>query len=87
VGYTELIHQRLQTMPPDKQAQVYDFVEFVANRSAVAVAVDNTRPKADVLAALNLAREAWPKMSPSQTEHLARDLRTEWDGRGWESLR
>lgn len=35
MGYAELIHQRLQTMPPEKQAEVYDFVEFIASRGLV----------------------------------------------------
>ena len=32
MGYAELIHQRLQTLPQEKQAEVYDFVEFIATR-------------------------------------------------------
>ncbi len=32
MGYMELIQQRLQTLPPEKQAEVYDFVEFIATR-------------------------------------------------------
>lgn len=32
MGYAELIQQRLQTLPPEKQAEVYDFVEFIAAR-------------------------------------------------------
>jgi Protein of unknown function (DUF2281) len=38
MGYAELIHQRLQTMPQDKQAEVYDFVEFIATRSQASTA-------------------------------------------------
>jgi hypothetical protein len=72
VGYTELIHQRLQTMAPDKQAEVYDFVEFVANRSVAVGVVDENRRKADVLAALNAARAAWPKMSAVLREEETR---------------
>ncbi|MBF0612602.1 MAG: DUF2281 domain-containing protein [Magnetococcales bacterium] len=31
MGYTELL-TRLQTLPPEKQAEVFDFVEFLAAR-------------------------------------------------------
>lgn len=33
MGYTELIQRRLQTLSQEKQAEVYDFVEFLAARS------------------------------------------------------
>ena len=42
MGYAELIQQRLQTLPPDKQAEVYDFVEFIASRNQKAAPVDWT---------------------------------------------
>ena len=32
MGYAELIYQRLQTLSLEKQAEVYDFVEFIAAR-------------------------------------------------------
>ncbi len=32
MGYAELI-ERLQTLPQDKQAEVFDFVEFLSARS------------------------------------------------------
>jgi hypothetical protein len=32
MGYAELIQQKLQNFPPEKQAEVYDFVEFIAAR-------------------------------------------------------
>jgi hypothetical protein len=37
MGYAELIHQRLQALPAEKQAEVYDFVEFIAARVPHAV--------------------------------------------------
>ena len=40
MGYAELIHQRLQTLPQEKQAEVYDFVEFIATRSNVTEALN-----------------------------------------------
>lgn len=44
MGYAELIQQRLQTLPPEKQAEVYDFVEFLATRSQVVMPLD-TEPR------------------------------------------
>lgn len=38
MGYAELIQQRLQTLPQEKQAEVYDFVEFIATRTQAAQA-------------------------------------------------
>jgi hypothetical protein len=32
MGYAELIAQKLGTLPPEKLAEVYDFVEFIAAR-------------------------------------------------------
>lgn len=43
MGYAELIHLRLQTLPPEKQAEIYDFVEFIAARSSTVVAKTATR--------------------------------------------
>ncbi len=41
--YADLIQQRLQTLSPAQQAEVFDFVEFLASRRAAAV----TLPAAD----------------------------------------
>ncbi len=32
MGYAELIAQKLTLLPPEKQAEVFDFVEFIASR-------------------------------------------------------
>lgn len=40
MGYAELIHQRLQTLPSEKQAEVYDFVEFIVARARLAPSKD-----------------------------------------------
>lgn len=32
MGYAELIQQRLQILPQEKQAEIYNFVEFIAAR-------------------------------------------------------
>lgn len=34
--YADLIQQRLQTLSPAQQAEVFDFVEFLASRRAAA---------------------------------------------------
>ena len=85
MGYAELIHQRLQTLPQEKQAEVYDFVEFISTRSNVTEALDEDQRKKRVLAALASARGAWPKTGEAQTGQMATDMRAEWDGRGWEN--
>lgn len=35
MSYAELIEKRLQTLPDAKQAEVFDFVEFLATRNQV----------------------------------------------------
>lgn len=85
MGYAELIHQRLQTLPQEMQAEVYDFVEFIATRSHAAEVPDEDQRKKLVLAALSSARGAWPKMSGEQIGSMAANMRAEWDDRGWES--
>lgn len=82
MGYAELIHQRLQTLPQEKQAEVYDFVEFIATRSHVTEAPDEDQRKKHVLAALASVRGAWPKMGVGQIDQMAGNMRAEWDGRG-----
>ena len=42
MGYAELIQLRLQTLSPEKQAEVYDFVEFISTRNQTAATVDWT---------------------------------------------
>lgn len=45
MGYAELIQQRLQVLPTEKQAEVYDFVEFIAARTPHAA--PKTEPTSD----------------------------------------
>ncbi|MFA7239324.1 MAG: hypothetical protein WC091_04365 [Sulfuricellaceae bacterium] len=87
MGYAELVHQRLQTLPQEKQAEVYDFVEFIATRNIVTEALDEDQHKKRVLAALASARGAWPKTGEAQIGRMAADMRAEWEGRGWENRR
>jgi hypothetical protein len=37
MSYAELIQQRLQSLSPAQQAEVFDFVEFLASRKATAL--------------------------------------------------
>lgn len=85
MGYAELIQQRLQILPQEKLAEVYDFVEFIAARGPVAESLDEDQRKARVMSVLQAARGSWPKMGPEKIDKLAAEMRAEWDGRGWES--
>ncbi len=85
MGYAELIHHRLLTLPQDKQAEVYDFVEFIASRNPMTVPPDDDQRRQHVLATLATARSAWPKMSPENCAVAVTEMRTQWNGRGWES--
>lgn len=85
MGYAELIQQRLQVLPQEKLAVVYDFVEFIATRSPVAETLDEDQRKVRVMSVLQAARGSWPKTGPEKIDKLAAGMRAEWDGRGWES--
>lgn len=85
MGYAELIQQRLQILPQEKLAEVYDFVEFIAARGSVAESLNEDQRKARVMAVLATARGSWPKMGAEKIDKLAAEMRAEWDGRGWES--
>ena len=87
MGYAELIQQRLQSLPQEKLAEVYDFVEFIATRDPVVETLDEDQRKARLMAVLAAARGSWPKMGPENVDKLVADMRAEWDGRGWESQR
>lgn len=84
MGYADLIQQRLQTLTEQKQAEVYDFVEFIASRGPSPSAVEST-PNNQILAALASARSAWPGPSMAGSGQIAADMRAEWDGRAWQS--
>jgi hypothetical protein len=85
MGYAELIHHRLLTLPPEKQAEVYDFVEFIATRSPVPAPLGDDQRRQRVLATLASARSVWPKLTTESGAKLAQAMRGEWGGRGWES--
>lgn len=84
MGYAELIQQRVQNLPADKQAEVFDFVEFIAQRTATNQDQPNEQRKQKVLAAIASARAVWPPLEPLQIEDLGTNLRSQWDARGWD---
>lgn len=85
MGYAELINQRLQTLPQAKQAEVYDFVEFISTRPGITENLDEEKRQKQVLATLASARDAWSKLNPKEISEMASNMRAEWDSRGWES--
>lgn len=48
MSYAELIEQRLLTLPEAKQAEVFDFVEFLAARNQAELQVENTFAKSSL---------------------------------------
>lgn len=85
MGYAELIAM-LEKLPPERQAEVFDFAEFIAAR-ANAAGADNGNARRHILAALQTARESFPPCSPDQLRRECADMRNEWGGRGWEAER
>jgi hypothetical protein len=76
MGYAELI-ERLQALPHDKQVEVFDFVEFLSQRSALA-----TRgPQADwtdaEFSALAM-KQALRDIEDEPVTYTAADLRERW---------
>jgi len=84
MGYAELIQQRVQSLPSDKQAQVFDFVEFIARRTPTTQGQASDQGPQSVLAALAAARAVWPPLEPHQIEDISTNLRSQWEGRGWD---
>lgn len=52
MSYAELIEQ-LQTLPEAKQAEVFDFVEFLANRNRVEPGQQKTLAESSLAALMN----------------------------------
>ena len=48
MSYAELIEKRLQTLPEAKQAEVFDFVEFLATRNLVEHNEEHTLAKSSL---------------------------------------
>lgn len=84
MGYAELIQQRLQSLPPDKQAEIYDFVEFLVARSTpIEPATPQPAENARLKHALAEARAAWPRrMTAEEIDSEVAAMRDrEWNGR------
>jgi len=84
MGYAELIQQRVKNLPSDKQAEVFDFVEFIAKRISTNPIQSDELRKQGVMAALAAARQVWPPLAPHQVDDISANLRSQWDGRGWD---
>jgi hypothetical protein len=84
MGYAEMIRLRVQTLPQEKQTEVFDFVEFIATRCPAAQGQTEDQRKQRVLAALAAARKVWPQMDAQQIEEISTNLRSQWDGRAWD---
>ena len=83
MGHAELI-EILEKLPPERQAEVLDFAQFLALRSATAPTGEMADTRAaGILAALRAARESFPKCAPEQLHKEFADMRSEWDGRDW----
>jgi len=74
MGYAELIQQRLQTLPLDKQAEVYDFVEFIASRNQKAAAVDWTHEE---FSRLSMA-QALRGLENDPVDYALADVKERW---------
>ena len=79
MGYAELIQQRLLTLPQEKQAEIYDFVEFKATHSQTIEIVSEDQHKIQVFAALAAARNAWPVTDKENADQLVTNMLAEWD--------
>lgn len=79
MGYAELIHLRLQTLPPEKQEEIYDFVEFIAARSSAVVTQAETRSDwtAAEFSQLSLA-QAMRGLEDDPVTYSLHDIKERW---------
>jgi len=49
MSYAELIEKRLKTLPDAKQAEVFDFVEFLATRNQVENNIEHALAKSSLV--------------------------------------
>jgi hypothetical protein len=75
MGYAELL-RRLQALPQDKQAEVFDFVEFLARRSRSVEDVPQTPTDWTDAEFTALAAQAWREDDP--VVYTPADLRERW---------
>ena len=73
MGYAELIAHKLASLSPEKQAEIFDFVEFVASRAA-SPAHGNLRT-----AMLSARGSLQYPMSHEQMDREIAGLRSEWE--------
>ena len=74
MGYAELIQLRLQTLPQDKQAEVYDFVEFIATRTLKTAPADWTNEE---FSRLSMA-QALRGLENGPVEYALTDVKDRW---------
>jgi hypothetical protein len=78
MGYAELI-ERLQALPQDKQAEVFDFVEFLAHRSGFAQQPPHAHTDWSDAEFANLAmKQALRDIEDEPVAYTASDLRERW---------
>lgn len=78
MGYAELI-ERLQALPQDKQAEVFDFVEFLSRRSGFAEKLPHAHADwADSEFARMAMGQALRDIEDDPVAYSANDLRERW---------
>jgi len=78
MGYAELI-ERLQALPHDKQAEVFDFVEFLSVRSGFSEKVPHAHADwADSEFASMAMGQALRDIEDDPVSYTANDLRERW---------
>lgn len=76
MGYAELI-ERLQALPQDKQAEVFDFVEFLLARSGAAEPQPHGEWSDSEFAAMAMA-QALRGLEDDPVSYSQADLRERW---------
>ena len=78
MGYAELI-ERLQALPQDKQAEVFDFVEFLSTRSGLGEKAPQANADwTDSESASMAMGQAWRDIEDDPVAYTAADLRERW---------
>jgi hypothetical protein len=78
MGHFDLI-RTLQTLPPDKQAEVVDFVEYLAARFAIPAARQHPHGDWDEASFAEFAiAQAATAMGPESVSYSLTDLKERW---------
>ena len=78
MGYAELI-SRLESLPREKQAEVFDFVEFLASRCGATTGKQFTRAEwTDAEFSELSMRQALRGMEDESVTYTRADLREQW---------